>query len=54
MLLEDYGLIAMVVLAALALIGLAAAILLPADPEQRGTPTKALGPDAPDTVPEHR
>ena len=46
--------IAMVVLAGLALVGLAAAILLPANPEQRGASTKAIAPDAPDTVTQHR
>ena len=45
--------VAMVVLAALALVGLAAAIFLPANPEQRGTPTKAIGPDALDTATQH-
>jgi hypothetical protein len=45
--------IAMIVLAALALAGLAAAIFLPANPEQRGASTKAIGPDALDTVTQH-
>jgi len=38
--------LAMVVLAGLALVGLAAALFLPADPEQRGTPGKFTAPDA--------
>ena len=38
--------IAMVVLAALALVGLAAAIFLPANPDQPGAPTKLIAPDA--------
>jgi predicted MFS family arabinose efflux permease len=42
--------IAMVVLAALALVGLAAAIFLPANPEQRGAATKVIPPDALDTA----
>jgi hypothetical protein len=46
--------IAMVVLAALALAGLAAAIFLPANPEQRGDPAKVIGPHAPGTATEHR
>jgi hypothetical protein len=42
--------IAMVVLAALALVGLAAAIFLPANPEQRDAPANAIEPDALDTA----
>jgi MFS family permease len=45
--------LAMVVLAALALAGLAAAIFLPANPEQRGAPTKVIAPDALDTATQH-
>jgi MFS family permease len=45
--------IAMVVLAALALVGLAAAVFLPANPEQRGAPTKLIAPDAPTTATQH-
>ena len=40
----------LVVLAGLAVVSLAAASLLPADLEPGGTPTKAIAPDAPDTV----
>jgi hypothetical protein len=43
----------MVVLAAFALVGLAAAIFLPANPEQRGVPTKVIAPDALDTATQH-
>jgi hypothetical protein len=46
--------IAMVVLAALALVGLAAAIFLPANPAQQGDPTKVIQPDAPGTATERR
>jgi MFS family permease len=42
--------IAMVVLAALALVGLVAAIFLPGDPEQRDAPAHVIGPDALDTA----
>ena len=42
--------IAMIVLAALALVGLAAAILLPANPEQRRAPTNVIAPGALDTA----
>jgi nitrate/nitrite transporter NarK len=45
--------IAMVVLAALALVGLAAAVFLPANPEQRGASTTVIAPDALDTATEH-
>jgi MFS family permease len=45
--------IAMVVLAALALVGLAAAVFLPANPEQRGAPTKLIARDAPTTATQH-
>jgi nitrate/nitrite transporter NarK len=38
--------IAMVVLAALALVGLAAAFFLPANPEQRGRVGEVIAPDA--------
>jgi MFS family permease len=42
--------IAMVVLAALALVGLVVAIFLPTNPEQRGAPRKVIAPDALDTA----
>ena len=45
--------IAMVVLAALALLGLAAAIFLPANPDQPGAPTKLIAPDALNPAPQH-
>ena len=45
--------IAMVVLAALALLGLAAAIFLPANPEQPGAPKKLIAPDALNPAPQH-
>jgi MFS family permease len=45
--------IAMVVLAALALIGLAAAFFLPANPEPRGAPGKVITPDPLDTATQH-
>jgi nitrate/nitrite transporter NarK len=45
--------IAMVVLAALALVGLAAAVFLPANPEQWGASTTVIAPDALDTATEH-
>jgi MFS family permease len=50
---NDSYVIAMVALAALALVGLAAAIFLPANPEQRGAPTKVIAPDALDTATQH-
>jgi hypothetical protein len=40
----------MVVLAALALIGLAAAFFLPTGPEHRGAPGQVVTPDALDTA----
>ena len=43
---NDSYVVAMVALAALALVGLAAAIFLPANPEPRGAPTKVIAPDA--------
>ena len=45
--------VAMVVLAALALVGLAAAFFLPAHPEHRGAPGKVIAPDALDTASQH-
>jgi MFS family permease len=45
--------LAMIVLAVLALIGLAAATLLPANPEQRGTSAKPAAPQALDSAIEH-
>jgi nitrate/nitrite transporter NarK len=45
--------IAMVVLAALALVGLAAAFFLPANPEHGGVPGKVIAPDALDTATQH-
>jgi predicted MFS family arabinose efflux permease len=45
--------LAMVVLGVLALAGLVAAIFLPANPEQRGAPTKVIAPDALDTATQH-
>jgi MFS family permease len=50
---NDSYVLAMVVLAAFALVGLAAAIFLPANPEQRGAPTKVIAPDALDTATQH-
>ena len=50
---NDSYVMAMVVLAAFALVGLAAAIFLPANPEQRGVPTKVIAPDALDTATQH-
>src|SRR5215211_2370319 len=50
---NDSYVFAMVVLAAFALVGLAAAIFLPANPEQRGVPTKVIAPDALDTATQH-
>jgi MFS family permease len=50
---NDSYVIAMVALAALALVGLTAAIFLPANPEQRGAPTKVIAPDALDTATQH-
>jgi MFS family permease len=45
--------ISMVVLAALALVGLVAAIFLPANPEHRAAPTRVIAPDALDTATQH-
>jgi MFS family permease len=45
--------LAMVVLGVLTLAGLVAAIFLPANPEQRGAPTKVIAPDALDTATQH-
>src|SRR5215210_185775 len=50
---NDSYVLAMVALAVLALVGLAAALLLPANPEQRGAPTKVIAPDALDTATQH-
>jgi len=50
---NDAYVMAMVVLAALALVGLAAAIFLPANPEQQGAPPKGIAPDALDTATQH-
>jgi MFS family permease len=45
--------LAMVALAALAIVGLAAAMRLPNNPEQHGTPVALTAPDALDTATEH-
>ena len=45
--------VAMVVLAALALVGLAAAFFLPAHPEHRGAPGSVIAPDANNTASQH-
>jgi MFS family permease len=45
--------VAMAVLAVLALVGLAAAIFLPANPDKGGAPTKVIAPDALDTAIQH-
>jgi hypothetical protein len=50
---NDSYVMAMVVLAALAVVGLAAAIFLPASPQQRDAPTKVVAPDALDTAIQH-
>jgi hypothetical protein len=50
---NDSYVMAMVVLAALALVGLATAIFLPTNPEQRAAPTNVIAPDALDTATQH-
>jgi len=50
---NDSYVIAMIVLAALALVGLAAAIFLPANPQQQGAPTNVIAADALGTATQH-